>query len=70
MPPKRSTRQNSVANSHAEAESQGHSHAMGETHAQVVDRHKEEKTPSVGDKLMVANKSLAVEKSLLVDHNK
>uniref|UniRef100_A0A2N9J9Q0 RNA-directed DNA polymerase n=1 Tax=Fagus sylvatica TaxID=28930 RepID=A0A2N9J9Q0_FAGSY len=33
MPPKRSTRQNSVANSHAEAESQGHSHAMGETHA-------------------------------------
>uniref|UniRef100_A0A2N9J1Q1 Uncharacterized protein n=1 Tax=Fagus sylvatica TaxID=28930 RepID=A0A2N9J1Q1_FAGSY len=34
MPPKRSTRQNSVANSHAEAESQGHSHAMGETHAQ------------------------------------
>ena len=36
----------------------------------VVDRHKEEKTPSVGDKLMVANKSLVVEKSLLVDHNK
>uniref|UniRef100_A0A2N9I9T1 Reverse transcriptase domain-containing protein n=1 Tax=Fagus sylvatica TaxID=28930 RepID=A0A2N9I9T1_FAGSY len=34
MPPKRSTRQNSVANSHAEAESQGHSHVMGETHAQ------------------------------------
>uniref|UniRef100_A0A2N9GSG2 RNA-directed DNA polymerase n=1 Tax=Fagus sylvatica TaxID=28930 RepID=A0A2N9GSG2_FAGSY len=34
MPPKRSTRQNSVANSHVEAESQGHSHAMGETHAQ------------------------------------
>uniref|UniRef100_A0A2N9H4E1 Uncharacterized protein n=1 Tax=Fagus sylvatica TaxID=28930 RepID=A0A2N9H4E1_FAGSY len=34
MPPKRSTRQNSVANSHAEVESQGHSHAMGETHAQ------------------------------------
>ena len=33
MPPKRSTRQNSVANSHAEAESQGHSHVMGETHA-------------------------------------
>uniref|UniRef100_A0A2N9HSJ2 Integrase catalytic domain-containing protein n=1 Tax=Fagus sylvatica TaxID=28930 RepID=A0A2N9HSJ2_FAGSY len=33
MPPKRSTRQNSVANSHAEVESQGHSHAMGETHA-------------------------------------
>uniref|UniRef100_A0A2N9IYI6 RNA-directed DNA polymerase n=1 Tax=Fagus sylvatica TaxID=28930 RepID=A0A2N9IYI6_FAGSY len=32
--PKRSTRQNSVANSHAEVESQGHSHAMGETHAQ------------------------------------
>uniref|UniRef100_A0A2N9G8A8 RNase H type-1 domain-containing protein n=1 Tax=Fagus sylvatica TaxID=28930 RepID=A0A2N9G8A8_FAGSY len=31
---KRSTRQNSVANSHAEVESQGHSHAMGETHAQ------------------------------------
>ena len=36
----------------------------------VVDKHKEEKTPSVGDKLMVANKSLVVEKSLLVDHNK
>jgi hypothetical protein len=34
MPPKRSTRQNSVANSHAEVESQGHNHAMGETHAQ------------------------------------
>jgi hypothetical protein len=33
MSPKRSTRQNSVANSHAEVESQGHSHAMGETHA-------------------------------------
>uniref|UniRef100_A0A2N9IFM6 Retrotransposon gag domain-containing protein n=1 Tax=Fagus sylvatica TaxID=28930 RepID=A0A2N9IFM6_FAGSY len=32
--PRRSTRQNSVANSHAEVESQGHSHAMGETHAQ------------------------------------
>ena len=36
----------------------------------VVDRRMGEKTPSVGDKLMVANKSLAVEKSLLVDHNK
>jgi hypothetical protein len=34
MSPKKSTRQNSVANSHVEAESQGHSHAMGETHAQ------------------------------------
>jgi hypothetical protein len=34
MPPKRSTKQNSVANSHAEVESQGHSRAMGETHAQ------------------------------------
>uniref|UniRef100_A0A2N9J1X6 RNA-directed DNA polymerase n=1 Tax=Fagus sylvatica TaxID=28930 RepID=A0A2N9J1X6_FAGSY len=34
MPPKRSTRQNSVANSHAEVESQGHSDVMGETHAQ------------------------------------
>uniref|UniRef100_A0A2N9I5K1 Uncharacterized protein n=1 Tax=Fagus sylvatica TaxID=28930 RepID=A0A2N9I5K1_FAGSY len=34
MPPKKSTRQNSVANSHVEVESQGHSHAMGETHAQ------------------------------------
>uniref|UniRef100_A0A2N9HVE6 RNA-directed DNA polymerase n=1 Tax=Fagus sylvatica TaxID=28930 RepID=A0A2N9HVE6_FAGSY len=34
MPPKRSTRQNSVANSHAQGESQGQSHAMGETHAQ------------------------------------
>ena len=33
MPPKKSTRQNSLANFHAEAESQGHSHAMGETHA-------------------------------------
>uniref|UniRef100_A0A2N9EG78 RNA-directed DNA polymerase n=1 Tax=Fagus sylvatica TaxID=28930 RepID=A0A2N9EG78_FAGSY len=33
MPPKKSTRQNSVANSHVEVESQGHSHAMGETHA-------------------------------------
>ena len=36
----------------------------------VVDRRMGEKTPSVGDKLMVANKSLAVEKSLLVDYNK
>jgi hypothetical protein len=34
MPPKKSTRQNSVANSHVEVESQGHSNAMGETHAQ------------------------------------
>uniref|UniRef100_A0A2N9FYK3 RNase H type-1 domain-containing protein n=1 Tax=Fagus sylvatica TaxID=28930 RepID=A0A2N9FYK3_FAGSY len=34
MPPKRSTRQNSVANSHAQGESQGQSHAMGEIHAQ------------------------------------
>ena len=32
MPPKRSTRQNSVVNSHVEVESHGHSHAMGETH--------------------------------------
>ena len=36
----------------------------------VVDRHMGEKTPSVGDKLMVANKFLVVEKSLLVDRNK
>ena len=36
----------------------------------VVDRRMEEKTPSVGDKLVVANKSLAEEKSLLMDHNK
>ena len=36
----------------------------------VVDKRMGEKTPSVGNKLMVANKSLAVEKSLLVDHNK
>ena len=34
MPLKKSTRQNSVANSYVEVESQGHSHAMGETHAQ------------------------------------
>uniref|UniRef100_A0A2N9I1I7 Integrase catalytic domain-containing protein n=1 Tax=Fagus sylvatica TaxID=28930 RepID=A0A2N9I1I7_FAGSY len=34
MPPKKSTRQNSVANSHVEVESLGHSHAIGETHAQ------------------------------------
>ena len=34
MPPKKSTRQNSVANSHVEVESLGHSHAMGETHTQ------------------------------------
>jgi hypothetical protein len=33
MPPKKSTRQNSVANSHAEAQSHGHRHTMGETHA-------------------------------------
>uniref|UniRef100_A0A2N9GSP5 Uncharacterized protein n=1 Tax=Fagus sylvatica TaxID=28930 RepID=A0A2N9GSP5_FAGSY len=33
MPPKRSTRHNSVANSHAEAQSHGHSRTMGETHA-------------------------------------
>ena len=36
----------------------------------VVDRRMGEKTPSVEDKLMVANKSLVVEKSLPVDHNK
>ena len=36
----------------------------------VVDRRMGEKTPSMGDKLMVANKFLVVEKSLLVDHNK
>ena len=34
MLPKKSTRQNSVANSHVEVESQGHSNVMGETHAQ------------------------------------
>uniref|UniRef100_A0A2N9H986 Integrase catalytic domain-containing protein n=1 Tax=Fagus sylvatica TaxID=28930 RepID=A0A2N9H986_FAGSY len=33
MPPKKSTRQNSVVNSHVEVESHGHSHTMGETHA-------------------------------------
>jgi hypothetical protein len=33
MPPKKSTKQNSVANSHVEAQSHGHSHTMGETHA-------------------------------------
>uniref|UniRef100_A0A2N9IKE7 Retrotransposon gag domain-containing protein n=1 Tax=Fagus sylvatica TaxID=28930 RepID=A0A2N9IKE7_FAGSY len=33
MPPKKSTRQNSVINSHVEAESHDHSHSMGETHA-------------------------------------
>uniref|UniRef100_A0A2N9J549 Reverse transcriptase domain-containing protein n=1 Tax=Fagus sylvatica TaxID=28930 RepID=A0A2N9J549_FAGSY len=32
MPPKKPTRQNSVANFHVEVESQGHSHAMRETH--------------------------------------
>ena len=30
---KKSTRQNSIANSHAEVESHGHSHILGETHA-------------------------------------
>ena len=33
MPLKKSTRQNSVANSHAEVQSHGHSCTMGETHA-------------------------------------
>jgi hypothetical protein len=33
MPPKKSTRQNSVVNSHVETESHGHSHTMGETRA-------------------------------------
>jgi hypothetical protein len=33
MPPKKSTRQNSIVNSHVETESHGHSHTMGETHA-------------------------------------
>uniref|UniRef100_A0A2N9GVF8 Uncharacterized protein n=1 Tax=Fagus sylvatica TaxID=28930 RepID=A0A2N9GVF8_FAGSY len=33
IPPKKSTRQNSVVNSHVEAKSHGHSHTMGETHA-------------------------------------
>uniref|UniRef100_A0A2N9II49 Retrotransposon gag domain-containing protein n=1 Tax=Fagus sylvatica TaxID=28930 RepID=A0A2N9II49_FAGSY len=33
MPPKKSTKQNSVVNSHVEAESHGHSHTMGKTHA-------------------------------------
>ena len=32
MQPKKSTRQNSVVNSHVEAESHGRSHTMGETH--------------------------------------
>jgi hypothetical protein len=32
MPPKKPTKQNSVANFHVEVESQGHSHAMRETH--------------------------------------
>ena len=32
MPPKKSTRQNSIANSHVKVESQGHSHAMGKMH--------------------------------------
>ena len=36
----------------------------------VVDRHTGEKIPLVVDKLMVADKSLGVEKSLLVDHSK
>ena len=33
MPPKKSTKQNSVVNSHVEVESHGHSHTIGETHA-------------------------------------
>uniref|UniRef100_A0A2N9ETB6 Reverse transcriptase domain-containing protein n=1 Tax=Fagus sylvatica TaxID=28930 RepID=A0A2N9ETB6_FAGSY len=33
MPPKKSTRQNSIVNSHVETESHGHSHTMGETRA-------------------------------------
>ena len=33
MLPKKSTRQNSVVNSHVEVESHSHSHTMGETHA-------------------------------------
>ena len=36
----------------------------------VVDGHLGEKIPWVVDKLSVANKSLVVEKSLLVDHSK
>ena len=36
----------------------------------VVDRRMGDKIPLVGDKLTVSNKSLAVEKSMLVDHNK
>ena len=32
MPPMKSTKQNSVVNSHVEMESHGHNHAMGETH--------------------------------------
>ena len=33
MPPKKSTRQNSVVNSHVETKSHGYSHTMGETRA-------------------------------------
>ena len=45
MPPKRSTRQNSVVNSHVEVESHGHSHAMGETHTPSGGRIPEDGNP-------------------------
>uniref|UniRef100_A0A2N9H521 Uncharacterized protein n=1 Tax=Fagus sylvatica TaxID=28930 RepID=A0A2N9H521_FAGSY len=48
MPPKKSTRQNSVANSHVEVESQGHSHAMGEIHAQGGGQTLEGENPLAG----------------------
>ena len=64
MPPKKSTRQNSIANSHVEARSQGHSHAMGETHAKIMDRLLGVRIP------WVVAKFLVVEKPLLVDHSR
>uniref|UniRef100_A0A2N9J874 Retrotransposon gag domain-containing protein n=1 Tax=Fagus sylvatica TaxID=28930 RepID=A0A2N9J874_FAGSY len=60
MPPKRSTRQNSVANSHVEVQSQGHSHAIGETHALGGERVPEGENP-FGDEHVLSGGGIPVD---------
>ena len=64
MPPKKSTRQNSVVNSHVEAESHGHSQTMEETHTLGGGHVSRVRIP------LVADTSLELGKSLLVNHNR
>uniref|UniRef100_A0A2N9GC74 Reverse transcriptase domain-containing protein n=1 Tax=Fagus sylvatica TaxID=28930 RepID=A0A2N9GC74_FAGSY len=61
MLPKKSTRQNSVANSHVEVESQGHSHAMGETHAQGGGQTLGGENPLGGGQVLGGGHDLSVE---------